>query len=236
MNESQSQSVPATGDVKKVVFPGAEFGRWTVKRFDHKRGKAKYWLCRCSCGNEKVIGETTFRYGGSTSCGCRRNEVVAARSTTHGKSKGSGPSPEYITWANMIQRCTNPKHPRFNDYGGRGITVCDRWLTFENFYEDMGQRPQGLTLDRYPNINGNYEKSNCRWGTDLEQGEGKRNNAMLTYKGETLSRPAMARKYNVSRGLLKGRVQRGWSVEDAIETPVKFNSRWHSHERAMDGL
>ena len=89
--------------------------------------------------------------------------------TTHGHCSGYAFTPEYRSWKTMIQRCTNANFPRFKDWGGRGIKVCERWLTFENFYADMGDRPAGKTLDRWPNHGGDYEPGNCRWATPKEQ-------------------------------------------------------------------
>jgi len=103
-------------------------------------------------------------------------ELLSAYSYRHGDARRGNASPEYGAWAEMIQRCTNPKQKRYADYGGRGIHVCERWLNgFENFLADMGRRPTSEhSIDRYPNNDGNYEKTNCRWATRLEQAANKR--------------------------------------------------------------
>jgi hypothetical protein len=157
------------------------FGRLTVRWPAGLKGSHVYWLCSCDCGKLKVICGYSLRNGDTTSCGCYRKEVTVSRNrkglwTTHGHSRGKGRTPEYIAWDCMIQRCTNPKHPNWKRYGGRGIKVCRRWMRFENFLADMGRRPQPhLSIDRRNNEKG-YFKSNCRWATRKEQ----MNNTRLT--------------------------------------------------------
>ncbi|WP_199570603.1 hypothetical protein [Streptomyces murinus] len=123
--------------------------------------------CRCDCGNDHSL---LFKEWGRTqSCGCLRNERSAERLTRHGHKS----SPLYASWAQMIQRCTNPDHKQWANYGGRGITVCERWLDFPNFLADMGERPAGLTLDRIDN-NRSYEPGNCRWADVSTQNSNRR--------------------------------------------------------------
>jgi len=128
------------------------------------------WKCQCECGNIAIIVSCSLLSRMTKSCGCYGREQSRIENTTHGKSKSS----EYRIWSGIIQRCTNPNNNRYSDYGGRGITVCDRWLKFENFYADMGDRPDGMSIDREDN-DGNYEPDNCRWATDEEQRYNKRN-------------------------------------------------------------
>lgn len=128
----------------------------------------------------------------------------------------------------MIQRCTNPNHPRFRDYGGRGIGICDRWLdSFENFFADMGPRPPKMTLDRWPDGDGDYELGNCRWATVKQQNARKRNGRLFEYKGEMLGRHELAERFGLSYATIKSRINKGWSIEDAVNKPVTFNPRWH---------
>ena len=142
---------------------GMRSGRLVAKQYieSNKNGSAK-WLCVCDCGTEKVIFAQSIKYGKSLSCGC----LLRIRKATakHGLSS----TKQYKAWAGIIQRCTNPKNHKWHRYGGRGITVCDRWRTYDNFLSDMGERPAGLSVDRIDN-DGNYEPANCRWSTPKEQ-------------------------------------------------------------------
>jgi hypothetical protein len=157
---------------------GRRFGRWTVLAIHPERvryGKIScvLWLARCDCGSERIVFAATLRSGVSKSCGCFRREQAIKQNTRHGHTSGGRRSLAYARWQGMLRRCFNPNVRQYCWYGGRGITVCERWLKFENFYADMSDPPPGLSLDRI-NVNGDYEPGNCRWATPTEQVRNRR--------------------------------------------------------------
>ncbi len=135
---------------------------------------------------------------------------------THGKSQDR----IYGTWSGMVQRCTNPNNERYHRYGGRGIKVYDKWLTFEGFYEDMGEPPEGKTLDRIDN-DGNYEPSNCRWATPTEQANNKYDTIELTYQGKTQTLYQWGIDLGIKQHTLYTRVRRGWVADRILTTPLQ---------------
>lgn len=211
-----------------VDLSGLTFSRWTVLRLDGKTIHGGYtWLCRCECGTERCVSSNSLRTGNSNSCGCINLEKTLARVVTHGMTK----SPEYQTWADMKTRCLNVRHKCYADYGGRGITVCDRWLEFENFYADMGPRPsKSHSLDRKDN-DGNYEPDNCRWATKREQSANTRRNHRITVDGLTLTVVEWARRLGISEQTIHNRLCDGWSEQDAVFTPINKFKRYFRESR-----
>lgn len=150
----------------KLDVSGGRFGRLVAQESTgEKRWGVYLWRCVCDCGNTTVAAVNSLRSGLVRSCGCLASERAKKKATTHGQYG----SPAYKSWDSMLQRCTNPNVVGYERYGGAGITVCDRWRKFENFLADMGHRPKGTTLDRYPGQQGNYEPGNCRWATLQQQ-------------------------------------------------------------------
>jgi len=133
------------------------------------------YVCRCSCGNVAVCAGADLRSGRVKSCGCLRVDTTRARSMTHGRTIAGrkGKDPTYMSWRAMIQRTAGLPYRRDRKWYA-GITVCERWKRFENFVADMGERPRGKTLDRYPDHTGDYEPANCRWATTTEQAANRR--------------------------------------------------------------
>lgn len=150
------------------------------------------WRFRCDCGAEKVLWGASVAHGYTKSCGCWQKTNPAR--LRHGHTGGR----THQSWASMRQRCLNPENPSYPRYGGAGITVCDRWESFENFLADMGERPAGATLDRFPDGTGNYEPSNCRWATTTEQNRNRRVAIALEHQGVTLPLKVWAERVGVS--------------------------------------
>ena len=201
---------------------GQRFGRLTVlsegPRHDPERRRL---LCRCDCGTEKTVGLDEMRHGRIQSCGCLQRERLVAANKTHGHSKiqDGRHSRVYSAWAGMLQRCSNPKTIAYEHYGGRGITVCEKWRSFEAFLADMGEPPDGHSLDRIDN-DGNYEPGNCRWATQKTQSNNKRVNRTLTLGTVTDTISGWAERIGLTHQTLQSRLRLGWSVERALTEPL----------------
>lgn len=180
--------------------------------------------CRCECGNTKTVRLAHLKRGDVKSCGCLKRETSRAlglANATHGHSRPASRSHTYRSWECMKSRCLNPSDPSYADYGGRGIRVCPRWMSFENFLQDMGTRPKGTTLDRI-DVDGDYEPANCRWATDMQQGRNRRDNRLVEFRGERVPLVVVAEVTGVPYQRLHERiVRRGWAVDDAINIPSR---------------
>ena len=202
--------------IQEIIKKGDKFNRLTAIKFNRK-GKLgeQHWLFKCDCGKEKVICVAHVKRGTTKSCGCLHKEMVIMRNTTDNLKHGKCETGVYKSWDSMKQRCLNENKTTYKDYGGRGITICDRWLKFENFFEDMGDRPDGKTLDRIDNNLG-YSKSNCRWATRKEQANNTRGNHLLTCKDKTQNVTQWAKELEMNYNTLRSRLNRGWSVEKTL--------------------
>ena len=158
----------------RIDLSGTRFGRLQAVAPAGRRGSISLWLCKCDCGSDKVTSLGSLRGGKAKSCGCLRKETLSARAVKHGASRRGALLPEYRIWKGVRGRCLNARNPKYPIYGGRGITVCERWTDFTNFISDMGPRPSAQhSIDRINN-DGNYEPSNCRWATAWQQARNQR--------------------------------------------------------------
>lgn len=197
---------------------GVRFGRLTAITRFHARpdGKAE-WVCRCNCGNYAVVLATRLRRGYIRSCGCLGRDTTAQRNRKHGLAK----SPEHVIWLAIKQRCFNSNCQAYSYYGGRGITMCERWSkSFAAFLEDMGPRPSRYhEIDRINN-NGNYEPDNCRWATRIDQANNKRNSVFLVFNGRRQTAIQWSRELGISRSTIDNRRRKGWPDEQVLATPI----------------
>lgn len=185
------------------------FGRLVVVDSIYVRGLGTGWKCLCDCGEEIYASGSNLDTGNTQSCGCLDRE----RRITHGKTK----SRVYVIWKAMRRRCQNPKAFEFKNYGGRGITVCERWQTFENFFADMGDPPDGYSIERNDN-DGNYEPSNCRWASYKEQLNNTRSNRFLEAFGKRQTLTQWSEELNIPATTIRNRLDRaGLSAERALE-------------------
>ena len=174
--------------------------------------------CACDCGSQLEVATNNLVSGNTQSCGCLQRERSAEASRTHGKTD----SPEYRIWLGMVSRCYNENRVSYVSCGAVGVVVTERWHDFANFLEDMGPRPSpSHTVDRFPDGDGNYEPSNCRWATMKEQGNNRKNNVLLTKDGRTRTASQWEEELGLCRGLIYARLQQGWSEEAALAGPKK---------------
>ena len=176
------------------------------------------WSCQCECGAIKKVRADHLRAGLITSCGCLRSELLVARNisrTAHGHAADWSRSPTYISWTAMLTRCRNPNADSFQRYGAIGIGVCERWLVFENFLADMGERPAGTSIDRRDNAKG-YEPINCRWATAQDQENNKTNNLIVEAEGRRQTIMQWSREKGLYYHTLLKRIQAGWPVDRAL--------------------
>ena len=204
-----------------------KFGYLTVLS---KQGvKGSNWICKCDCGNIKIVTYTNLTLGYVKSCGCYRKQQATQRMLTHGQCY----TKLYKVWSGMIQRCGNPKSISFKNYGKKGIKVCDEWRDFTNFYKwsmENGYK-DSLTIDRKDNTK-NYEPSNCRWVDYKTQGNNRCNNHLITINNETKTLTEWCDIYSISKSTVLGRLYRGWNELEALTTLP--NHIYASRRRRLD--
>lgn len=212
-----------------MVQIGDRFGRLVIKDIHSRRPGGKNFLCLCDCGNEKVVFSGNLTSNKIKSCGCIRSESSRRRLTTHGDFG----SVEYVAWYSMKGRCNNPNDDRYSDYGGRGISVCERWNDYANFLADMGRKPsKEHSIDRIDN-NGNYEPSNCRWASRSEQALNRRVARLIEIDGVVKNLAEWARAAGVSHVLIWQRLNNGWDAKDAVFKPTQKRAH-KSHQNSPE--
>ena len=220
----------------KELSIGNKYNRLTVLKLDHVKNYSNYYLCKCDCGNEKVIEARRILDNTTKSCGCYQKE---ARITC----KNMTGTPFHNIWRGIKQRCLSPTCKTYKHYGGMGIKICDRWLVFNNFYDDMYESyckhveefgRKDTTIDRI-NVDGDYEPSNCKWATRSEQAINKRN-VMLVYDNESMeniSLPTYCKYHNLSYSAVLARLRNRWSFEDAVSIPLR---QFYGNQYRKDGV
>jgi hypothetical protein len=197
---------------KFMDLSGQQFGRLTAKNA-LQRGRDTRWLCVCECGEEKIIRRALLLKGLTKSCGCLNKELTIKRNLKHGKATRKLGNPEYRTWCKIKERCFNPKIKSYEDYGGRGITVCEAWVnSFETFLADMGPRPEGKYSIERKDFNGNYCPENCIWLPMSEQAGNKRSNVLIEFAGRKLYKAQWARLFGISNQTFQ-RLEKSMSME-----------------------
>lgn len=205
---------------KKIDMINKQFGKLKVLAEDGHLGGFLAFKCLCECGSTTTVRGSSLRSGNTTSCGCVHKTMVGNLNKKHGLKHTA----EYSVWQNMITRCTNSNTNFFYRYGGRGIAVSDEWRDFEKFYADMGNRPNGMTLERIDN-NGSYSKENCRWATLKEQARNTRRTKLVEHNGKTQCLKDWANEVGIVYNTLRKRfIIYGWSFEKAISTPPRTYS------------
>lgn len=208
-----------------INLTGQSFGRLTVIEKATKRcnGQSAMWICKCDCGNTIVVRSGDLRSGKTKSCGCLRKEITSAKRKTHGKSN----SRLFSIWCAVKKRCMCETDKQYKDYGGRGITICDEWKDdFQTFYDWAVSNgyEEHLTIDRI-DVNGNYEPFNCKWSTEKEQSNNKRNNRLLTFNGKTQTLKQWSDETGIQPETIHYRLKRGWDLERALTlTPSYANN------------
>lgn len=202
------------GGPAPLDLSGKIFGKLiAIRRLQEKESDGSFlWNCRCECGIEVSVSVSDLNSAQKTMCGNCRILAIGNANRTHGMSN----SRLYRIWTHMGDRVNNPNHEHYENYGGRNITICDRWKIFENFQADMGPTYQeDLTIDRINN-DGNYDPSNCRWANSEQQARNRRNTIRLTHNGITQSVDDWADQFGISKATLLYRLNAGWSIEEIL--------------------
>lgn len=199
-----------------IDMSGLKCGALTVinRSGSNKRGEI-IWLCKCVCGSKREFRGPLLRNGTATNCGC-----MGRVKGKHGHAKKDSETETYQSWLHMRQRCNNQNNDSYEQYGGRGITICSSWDSFEKFLSDMGERPNGTTLERVDNEKG-YSRSNCQWSDKKSQQRNRRSNHIIKTKRGEMCISEAAELYGINQSVLGARIRRGWDVEIALTSPIQ---------------
>lgn len=199
---------------------GRRFGRLEVlSRGENTKAQKARWHCRCDCGKETLAIGASLLNGHTQSCGCFKDEKTSQRFKKHGHS-GYTKTRTYSIWKGMISRCRNPNATSYKWYGALGIDVCERWNSYENFLADMGEAPEGMSLDRQRSSLG-YGPDNCVWATDLQQSRNAKSNRKITAFGKTLCASEWAEITGIPAPTIYDRLNRGWTGEKAVSPSIR---------------
>ena len=236
LNTNESPFMPIELDTSSLFLGqslvGQIFTRLTVLKYVGKikstGGTRRYfWMCRCSCGNTTLAAASDLKGGKKMSCNCLRDEKAAALKLTHGCARVGRMHPIYQCWANMRLRCSNPKSLSYQWYGGKGIEVCERWLTFRNFLAHMGPKwRSGLEIDRISS-SGHYEPGNCKWSTRKEQMRNVSGNVWYELDGVRKVSADWCNSIGGNHRVVSQRLKLGWSLREALTTPVRIQKNSH---------
>lgn len=227
-----------------AIHPGEKFGRLTaaeqIFRTSKSGRKRSHWRCQCECGGENVVDSGNLRNGNTRWCKRCSSEHKKQHTKTHGHTTGASPTRAYSSWCKIKSRVFNADNPRFADYGGRGIDMCPRWASsFEVFFGDMGEPPTAdHQIERKDNDKG-YWPENCVWADRFEQAANKRNNVVITVRGETDILAGWSRRTGLKERTIAKRLKDGWSAEDAILTPLSATRRkyvWRTPDGDFDTI
>lgn len=198
--------------MKRLDIAGQRFGMLTAISRSTNVGGQSMWLCFCDCGAQCIKQLGNLRSGHTSSCGCSRSVTTAKEKTKHGMHG----TPTYRSWQSMLVRCQNSANHKFPSYGGRGIYVCERWQSFDLFFSDMGERPQGKTLGRINN-DGSYERANCEWQTAISQARNKRNTRLFLVGGIDATLQAHCDRLGLNSATVRSRIYAyKWPTEKAF--------------------
>lgn len=216
--------------MKIVDITGVKFGRLLAIKKVGIINNGALWACKCDCGNEKNVSLQHLRNGDTQSCGCLAKERASIRGKAPNnigdrmRTHGDRRSKLYNVWSGMKRRCNNKNSTHYNDYGGRGIKVCESWNEYINFKEWAVSNgyEEGLTIERV-DVNKNYEPDNCKWATWIEQQNNKRNTKRYLFEGEMYTLRQLSEMSGINKRTLAGRLERGWPVEKIMDKEMHVN-------------